>query len=80
MLFSRQLRLWARLSPLGQAVPCIAARRVGSNPRGRLFKSFHSKDNQYMKVSEEVRAAIEGTSLDTRPVVALETAIYTHGY
>ena len=34
-----------------------------------------SKENPFLKVSEEVREAIE----TQKPVVALETTIYTHG-
>jgi pseudouridine-5'-phosphate glycosidase/pseudouridine kinase len=36
---------------------------------------FVSERNPYIKVSEEVREAIS----DKKPVVALETTIYTHG-
>ena len=41
--------------------------------------STYNRNNQFVKVSEEVREAIEGQNPNSPPVVALETAIYTHG-
>jgi hypothetical protein len=57
--------------------------RVAHNlgvPRFRVFKRFQSTQrlgsrNGFFKISEEVREALEMG----RPVVALETTIYTHG-
>ena len=50
--------------------------------RGKIGFQFHRhahcgvpEDNPFVKVSEEVREAIE----TQKPVVALETTIYTHG-
>lgn len=45
----------------------------------RNHLSTYNRYNQFLKVSEEVREAIEGQNLNPPPVVALETAIYTHG-
>lgn len=49
-------------------------------PRFRVFKRFQSTQrlesrNDFFKISEEVQEALE----TGRPVVALETTIYTHG-
>lgn len=49
-------------------------------PRFRIFKRFQSTQrlgsrNGFFKISEEVQEALE----TGRPVVALETTIYTHG-
>lgn len=41
--------------------------------------STYNRNHQFVKVSEEVREAIEGQNPNSPPVVALETAIYTHG-
>jgi hypothetical protein len=57
--------------------------RVAHNlgvPRFRVFKRFQSTQrlgsrNDFFKISEEVQEALE----TGRPVVALETTIYTHG-
>ncbi|OAX84948.1 hypothetical protein ACJ72_00673 [Emergomyces africanus] len=70
----------------------LALRTGGSlwrwyNPRLRLptqlrYRSFHGQKQQYieankfLKVSEEVQDAVASS----RPVVALETTIYTHGF
>ena len=40
------------------------------------FRRHFSKDSPYLRVSEEVRQAIS----ENRPVVALESTIYTHGF
>ena len=42
---------------------------------GNVSKIHLSALSRYMKISEEVRSAVE----TRKPVVALETAIYTHG-
>jgi len=49
-------------------------------PRFQVFKRFQStqrleSQNDFFKISEEVQEALE----TGRPVVALETTIYTHG-
>ena len=57
--------------------------RVAHNlgvPQFRVFKRFQSAQrlgsrNDFFKISEEVQEALE----TGRPVVALETTIYTHG-
>ena len=46
---------------------------------GRNSRAYYRKSNQFAIVSEEVREAIEGKNPDSPPVVALESAIYTHG-
>jgi hypothetical protein len=55
------------------------ARNLGVS-RFQVFKRFQSKQrlgsrNDFFKISEEVQEALE----TGRPVVALETTIYTHG-
>lgn len=53
--------------------------RLGRRHYGAVFKRHSSnvtaRDNRYFKVSEEVREAI----FSGKPVVALESTIYTHG-
>ena len=39
----------------------------------------YTKLNPVVIISEEIRAAVEGRNPDSPPVVALESAIYTHG-
>ena len=50
-----------------------SAQKICGAPRYSSVRAF--QENRYIKISEEVRSAIEVG----RPVVALETAIYTHG-
>ena len=39
--------------------------------------TLYSRSNPHVLMSEEVREALDGA--DSQPVVALESAIYTHG-
>ena len=53
---------------------CFMRVNVAVHTRRRAHCGINPR-NPFIKVSEEVREAIESR----RPVVALETAIYTHG-
>jgi hypothetical protein len=53
---------------------CLSRRCYGAVFRRHSSKAI-AADNRYFKVSEEVREAIH----TGKPVVALETTIYTHG-
>lgn len=50
-----------------------SAQEICGAPRYSSVRAF--QENRYVKISEEVRSAIQVE----KPVVALETAIYTHG-
>lgn len=57
---------------------CLSSRKI--NPAGRRWQSIvassFKENSKIFKISEEVRDAIA----TNKPVVALETTIYTHGF
>ena len=64
---------------LGRVIPETSPHQTrlfnsGPFPSNRYLIKVNKK-NPYLTLSEEVRAALE----EKKPVVALETAIYTHG-
>ena len=44
-----------------------------------LSRNYYDLANPFVIVSEEIREAIDGENTGSPPVVALESAIYTHG-
>ena len=72
MLRFRRTSSWVQKCSQSWPVPQVAVRQISKGPRHRLS---HSKNNPFVAVSDEIRAAID----EGRPVVALESAIYTHG-
>ncbi|KAJ5088279.1 hypothetical protein N7456_011895 [Penicillium angulare] len=55
---------------------CSRSWRGLSLPRARYFHGLSGSQSKFLKVSEEVRDAVA----TGKPVVALETTIYTHGF
>ena len=72
MLCFRRASSWAWRCSHSRTFSQVAARQISNIPRRSIV---HSKDNPFVTVSEEIRAAID----EGKPVVALESAIYTHG-
>lgn len=68
------------MPPLSRGFRRLRIAYVITSPRFQAFKRFQSTQsrqyrNAFFKVSEEVEDALE----TGKPVVALETTIYTHG-
>jgi hypothetical protein len=68
------------MPPLSRGFQCLRVARNLNVSRFQVFKRFQSTQrlgsrNDFFKISEEVQEALE----TGRPVVALETTIYTHG-
>lgn len=57
-----------------QSIVCSVRRRIVCQNQRRAHCNV-GRGNPFIKVSEEVRDAVE----TQKPVVALETTIYTHG-
>ena len=72
MLYIRRASSWASRCLHSRTFSQVAVRQISNVPKHKIV---HSKDNPFVTVSEEIRAAIE----EGKPVVALESAIYTHG-
>lgn len=72
MLYFRRASSWVRKCSRSRTFPQVAVRQISNVPK---HKFVHNKDNPFVTVSDEIRAAIN----EGKPVVALETAIYTHG-
>lgn len=66
------MALYHRVAPK----PNFSSRRVRDLRRN--FASYN-KTNPYVLISEEIREALDGARSGSPPVVALESAIYTHG-
>ena len=75
MLYFHQAKPWVRFCLQRGNRPRVAVRWISSRQKVIQKSNVYSEDNPFVKVSEEIRAAIEAE----KPVVALETAIYTHG-
>jgi hypothetical protein len=68
------------MPPLSRGFQRLRVARNLGVPRSQVFKRFRSTQRLgsrtgFFKISEEVQEALE----TGRPVVALETTIYTHG-
>jgi Indigoidine synthase A like protein len=68
------------MPPLSRGFQRLRVARNLNVSRFQVFKRFQSTQrlgsrNDFFKISEEVQEALE----TGRPVVALETTIYTHG-
>ena len=67
------------LTPKMNRVPkkkCMSIRFRWNRPFTSSIRRQHiSTNNQFLRISEEIRDALQST----KPVVALETTIYTHG-
>lgn len=68
------------MPPLSRGFQRLRVTRNLNVSRFQVFKRFQSTQrlgsrNDFFKISEEVQEALE----TGRPVVALETTIYTHG-
>ena len=68
------------MPPLSRGFQRLRVARNLNAPQFQVFKRFQSTQrlgsrNDFFKISEEVHEALE----TGKPVVALETTIYTHG-
>ena len=61
--------------PIGPVLEMKALHRAALKVPGRLWLPYIKHNNPFFEVSQEVQAAV----FLKKPVVALETTIYTHG-